>query len=355
MISKLAARLEPYVPGEQLNDKRYIKLNTNESPYPPSPYVSAVLDFYGNHPGSRYDELRLYSDPEAATLCNAIAKAHDVTPDMVLAGGGSDEILSYAFMAFFDSGDNIFYPDITYGFYHVLAKMFGLNACTPPLDDSFCVTLDDYLSADGHIVIANPNAPTGIALAPSEIEQILTANRDRLFIADEAYAAFSEDKSCVPLLKKYDNLLVVHTFSKSYSLAGMRLGYALGAPALIDALRRVKNSFNPYNLDRLSIEVGAAAISDKRYLDKTVNKTVKSREYTRKKLENLGFHILPSETNFLFLRRNGISGEQLYQKLRSASILVRHFNKPRISDFIRLSIGTPKNMDIVIKTMEGIQ
>jgi histidinol-phosphate aminotransferase len=352
MISRLAERLEPYVPGEQLNDKRYIKLNTNESPYPPSPSVSAVIDLYGNNPGSLYENLRLYPDPEAVTLCNAIAKAHNVSPDMVLAGGGSDEILSYAFMAFFDSGDKVYYPDVTYGFYPVLAQMFGLNAFMPPLNDDFRVNIDDYIKADGHIVIANPNAPTGIALDSSDIEPVLAADKDRLFIVDEAYAAFSEGKSCVPLLKKYENLLVVHTYSKAYSLAGMRLGYALGAPSLINVLRRVKNSFNPYNLDRLSIEVGAAAILDKRYLDKTVKKIVKARKYTHKKLEGLGFCVLPSETNFLFLRRDGLEGVQLYQRLRDSGILARHFNKPRIRDFIRLSIGKPENMDQVIGVLE---
>jgi len=346
MISKLVTRLEPYVPGEQLNDKHYIKLNTNESPYPPSPAVKAVLDTF------TYEDLRLYSDPEAVVLCNTIAKTHGVSSDMVLAVGGSDEILSYAFMAFFDSGDKVWYPDVTYGFYNVLAKMFGLNAHTPPLDADFRVNIDDYIKADGHIIIANPNAPTGIAFAPSDIESILAANKDRLFIADEAYAAFSSDKSCVPLLKRYENLLVIHTYSKSYSLAGMRLGYALGAPALVDVLRRVKNSFNPYNLDRVSIEVGAAAILDTRYLNETAAKTIKTREYTREKLERLGFHVLPSESNFLFVRCDGVEGIQLYQTLRDAGILVRHFNKPRIRDFIRISIGMPKDMDKVIEILE---
>ncbi|MCL2081173.1 MAG: histidinol-phosphate transaminase [Oscillospiraceae bacterium] len=346
MISKLAKSLAPYVPGEQLNDRRYIKLNTNESPYPPSPAVKAALDAFD------YRQLRLYSDPEAAELRAAIAEANGVTPDMVMAGGGSDEILTCAFMAFFDAGDNIFYPDITYGFYPVLSRLFRLNPQTPPLDGALRADIDDYMRADGHIVTANPNAPTGIALAPSEIERVLAADGRRLFIADEAYIDFTEDKSCAPLLKKYDNLLIIRTYSKSHNLAGMRLGYALGAPALIDALRRVKNSFNPYNLDRVSIAAGAAAILDAPYLRETAAKIIKTREDTRLGLEKLGFEVLPSEANFLFARREGISGGQLYRTLRENGVLVRYFDKPRVSDFIRISIGTPADMSRVLEILK---
>jgi histidinol-phosphate aminotransferase len=277
-----------------------------------------------------------------------------VGAENVVIANGSDELLAFAFLAFCDETRPAAFPDITYGFYPVYANLYGIPYTQIPLAENLAIDPADYMGINKNIVIANPNAPTGIALAHSDIETVLAANKDRLFIADEAYAAFSEDKSCVPLLKKYENLLVVQTYSKSYSLAGMRLGYALGAPALIDVLRRVKNSFNPYNLDRLSIEVGAAAILDKRHLSKTVRKTIETREYTREKLERLGFHVLPSEANYLFLRRDGIEGIQLYQKLRGAGILVRHFNSPRICDFIRLSIGMPKDMKKVIEVLGEI-
>lgn len=348
LINKDILSLEPYVPGEQPKDGRYIKLNTNESPYPPCPGVRAALE------SVNYEELRLYSDPTGSELNSVIAETLGVSPDMVLAGGGSDELLGYAFLAFFGRGDEVYYPDVTYGFYGVLANLFGLKPCMLPLREDFTVNADDYINVDGHIVIANPNAPTGIALVPDEIDRILAAKPDRLFIADEAYVYFSNGKSCEPLLKKHKNLLIIRTYSKSYAMAGMRLGYALGAPELIDALRRVKDSFNPYNLDRISIKTGIAAVRGVDYLREITSETIKTREYTKAALEKRGFHVLPSETNFLFVRRRGVEGARLYNGLKSAGILVRHFSKPRIHEFIRVTIGTREDMDSFLNALEAM-
>lgn len=347
-LGKAAAALAPYVPGEQPQDMQYIKLNTNENPYPPSPSVQALLREYSAV------RLRLYPDPECAVLRDAMAHAHGLEPEQVFVGGGSDEVLGFAFMAFFDKGDRVYFPDITYGFYSVYAQLCGLEAVCVPLCEDFTVAPEDYSQKDGHIVIANPNAPTGIALTPAQVEEILQSNPDKLVILDEAYVDFSAGKTCVPLLKRYRNLLVVQTYSKSRALAGMRIGCALGDRALIADLNRIKYAFNPYNLDHISLAVGVASTKDHIYLRETTDKIVKTREKTRKILTGLDFAVLPSEANFLFARHTARRGKDLYLALKQRGILVRHFAQERISDFVRITVGTDADMEILRQTLEEL-
>jgi histidinol-phosphate aminotransferase len=346
-LSKATAAMTPYTPGEQPQDQTYIKLNTNESPFPPSPEVQAALrDFDA-------DDLRLYPDPDSAALTRALAAYNKLAPDQALAFGGSDEALAYAFMAFSDRGDRVYFPDITYGFYQVYADLFGLEAVKIPLAEDFTVCIEDYFGVDGNIFLANPNAPTGIALRPEQIEEILRHNPDRLVVIDEAYVDFAPGCTCVSLIGKYDNLLVIQTFSKSRSLAGMRLGAAYGQPELMDGLNRIKYSFNPYNLDRVSVAVGLAALSDKAYFKHTTKKIIEAREYTRMELMALGFTVLPSDANFLFISHPSLSGGELYAKLKADGILVRHFNKERIDGFVRVTVGYQAEMHVFLRSVMG--
>jgi histidinol-phosphate aminotransferase len=345
-LSDTARKITPYVPGEQPQDKKYIKLNTNECPYPPSPEViGALADFVGA-------DLRLYPDPDMKALCREMAEYYHVPESYVFAGGGSDEVLGFAFMAFCNRGSDVYFPDITYGFYKVYADLFGQNIHEIPLDESFCINPDDYINLRGAIFIANPNAPTGIALERGEIERILKANPGCLVVVDEAYADFAEDCSCVDLIGGYDNLLVVQTFSKSRALAGMRLGFGFGKPGLIDALNRIKYSFNPYNIDRVSQAVAIAAIRDHTYFKKITADIVATREQTAKTLTGMGFNVLPSRANFLFAAHSCIPGGELYAKLKERGILVRHFQKERISGFVRITIGTEDEMQTLISTIQ---
>lgn len=347
-LSPETAAINPYMPGEQPRDMRYIKLNTNENPYPPSPKALAAIS------GFDAETLRLYPDPTAADFCAAIAEAYGISPEQVFAGGGSDEVLAYAFMAFFSRGDKVYFPDITYGFYKVYADLFRLNAAEIPLREDFTVDPRDYFGLDGNIFIANPNAPTGICLAVSGIEGILQQNPDRLVVVDEAYIDFSGGQSCIGLISRYDNLLVAQTFSKSRSLAGMRLGMAFGDPLLIAGLERIKYSFNPYNLDRVSFSAGIAAVRDAVYSQETAAKVVATRERVRDELAALGFTVLPSSANFLFAKSDKTGGEALYKKLKENGILVRHFNKDRIRDFVRITIGTDDEMELFLKKVAEI-
>lgn len=344
-MGKSAARLKPYAPGEQPQDKRYIKLNTNECPYPPSPEVEKAIRECD--PSS----LRLYPDPEAGLLREAMARFSGLDAAQVFAGGGSDEILGYFFMAFFDRGDKVYFPDITYGFYPVYARLCGLQAAELPLREDFTVGVEDYLGLDGHIVLANPNAPTGICLEPAQIERILLHNPDRLVLVDEAYVDFAPGKSCVPLVSKYDNLLVVQTFSKSRSLAGMRVGFGFGSRELIAALNRVKYSFNPYNISRLSMLAGIAAIEDESYFRATVEKVRATRDRSAKALSEMGFRVLPSESNFLFACTDRMDGLTLYTRLKERGILVRHFAKPPLGGFVRISVGADGEMNELLKAL----
>ncbi len=347
-LSKATAALSPYVPGEQPRDQQYIKLNTNECPYPPSPGVRTALAALDTA------DFRLYPDPDVMGLREAMARNYGLSPHEVFAGAGSDEVLGYAFMAFFNQGDPVYFADITYGFYTVYAQLCGLQAVEIPLEEDFSLSVDSYRQVDGHSILANPNAPTGMVLTPAQIELLLKEKPNRLVIVDEAYIDFAKGKSCVPLIHQYDNLLVVQTFSKSRSLAGMRLGCGLGNKALIEGLNRIKFSFNPYNLDRAAIAAGIAAIEDRQEYRRNVEKIIATRTATVEALEKLGFVVLPSEANFLFIRHPSLTGEEIYRRLKAQGVLVRHFAKPRIADFVRVTIGTDAQMQQFITLVGGL-
>ncbi len=345
---KTAAAIAPYVPGEQPTDKSYIKLNTNECPYPPSPKAAAAIAAFD--PAS----LRLYPDPDSGAIKQAAAAAYGLEEKQVFVGGGSDEILACAFLAFCDQSKPVCFPDITYGFYKVYADLFSAKAEELPLDDDFQVNISSYAKAAGPVLLANPNAPIGICLDPAQIEELLRQNADRLVIIDEAYIDFAPGKTCLPLLEKYGNLLVVQTFSKSRGLAGLRIGLAFGSEELIYDLERIKYSFNPYNIDRLTGDIAIAVLGDKLYCRETAAKIISTRQRTAKSLSQMGFNVLPSSANFLMAFREGISGEELYRQLKARGILVRHFQKPRISGFIRISVGTDSDMDAFLGAVRQI-
>ncbi len=325
-----------YVPGEQFQDRKFIKLNTNESPYPPSPLVSEKA-------GEAARRVQLYSDPESAALRKALAGLYGVGPENVIVSNGSDEVLNFAFMAFGDQDHPFAFPDITYGFYKVLCDVNGIPYITLPLKDDFTVCTEDYMSSKAHVVLANPNAPTGIELTEHEVERIVRANGDRVVIIDEAYADFGKE-NCLSLAGKYENVLVVRTFSKSRSMAGARLGYAIGSEKLIGDLTLVKDSIDPYNVNLMTSAAGIAAIQDNDYYMENCEKIKKTRMDTVKKLESMGFSVLPSGANFVFARHARIGGEQLYRVLKDKGVLIRHFEAGRIRDFNRLTIGSEEQM-----------
>ena len=343
-LSPEAARLAPYTPGEQPQDQPYIKLNTNESPFLPSPQVVEALS------REEVEKLYLYSDPTCARLVGALARRYKLQPENVLPANGSDEVLAFAFRAFCGQGRPVAYPDITYSFYRSQAALFGLDARVIPLREDFTLHVEDYLDFPGTIVIANPNAPTGIAVPRSHIQQLLEADPDRVVIVDEAYVDFGAE-SCVPLIPRYDNLLVTQTMSKSRSLAGGRVGYALGSGELIAALNRVKYSFNPYNVNRLSILAGAAAVEDDEYFQACTAAIRETRTRTVAALEDLGFSVLPSSANFVFARHGRLSGRELYETLKENGILVRWFDADRIRDFIRITIGSRAQMAALVEQL----
>lgn len=346
-MSKRFDSLEAYTPGEQPQDKKYIKLNTNESPFMPSPEVIKAVN------EKEVSSLMLYSDPKASSLIKAIAKNYGVCEDEVFVGNGSDEILAFSFFAFCDKETGIAFPDISYGFYEVYADLYGFNKDIVPLDNDFNVVPEDYFNKGKTIIIANPNAPTGKCLPLSDIERILNANKETLVIIDEAYVDFGGE-SAVSLIGKYENLLVIQTFSKSRNLAGARLGFAIGNKELIADLNKIKYSFNPYNINRLTLIAGEASVNDKAYFEDCVSKIIKNREKTTMELEKMGFFVLPSKTNFIFAKSDKISGYDLYMKLKNEGILVRHFNKERIKDFVRITIGNEEQMDKFIETIRRI-
>ena len=343
-LSPEAARLAPYTPGEQPQDQPYIKLNTNESPFLPSPQVVEALS------REEVEKLYLYSDPTCARLVGALARRYKLQPENVLPANGSDEVLAFAFRAFCGQGRPVAYPDITYSFYRSQAALFGLDARMIPLREDFTLHVEDYLNFPGTIVIANPNAPTGIAVPRSHIQHLLEADPDRVVIVDEAYVDFGAE-SCVPLIPRYDNLLVTQTMSKSRSLAGGRVGYALGSGELIAALNRVKYSFNPYNVNRLSILAGAAAVEDDEYFHACTAAIRETRTRTVAALETLGFSALPSSANFVFARHGRLSGRELYETLKENGILVRWFDADRIRDFIRITIGSRAQMAALVEQL----
>ena len=343
--------LKPYTPGEQPQTvRKLIKLNTNENPYPPSPKVAEAIT------AEEVSKLMLYPDPEAAPLVESIAEHYGLLKDQVMVGNGSDEILGFSFLAFQNRERKVFFPDISYGFYPVYEKVFRASGIHVPLDENLRIRPEDYANLGGTIVIANPNAPTGMALTLDEIEQILRSNRDNLVIIDEAYVDFGTE-SAVKLIDRYDNLLVVQTFSKSRSLAGSRLGFAMADSEIIKDLNTIKYSFNPYNLNRLSILAAAASMKDTEYFEETRKKIMATREYTAAELKKLGFSMFPSKTNFIFVRHDKLSGEEYFAGLRENDILVRHFDRPEIEDYVRITIGTDEQMKTLIevtkKLLEG--
>ena len=338
--------LKAYVPGEQPRDQQYIKLNTNESPFPPHPDVAEAV----RQESSR---LRLYSDPECVQLRKVLAERLELEPDMLLMTNGSDEILNFAFMAFCDQNTPAVFPDLTYGFYPVFAQINQLPWKETPLQPDFSIRIADYFLAPGTIFIANPNAPTGVALNRDEIEQILQENPDHVVVVDEAYVDFGAE-SCLPLVRKYENLLVVQTFSKSRSLAGGRLGFGAGAPALIRDLNTIKYSTNPYNVNRLTAAAGIACLLQDEYNRDNCRVIMENRAWSVKQLKELGFEMTDSLANFLFARHPGISGEELYRKLKERGILIRHFTLPQISEYNRITIGTKDQMECLIRTIKEI-
>lgn len=325
--------LEPYVPGEQPAIQGLIKLNTNENPYPPSPAVLAAIRHASN------DDLRLYPDPESRLLKQAIAELHGLTPAQIFVGNGSDEVLAHTFQALLNHPLPILIPDISYSFYPVYCRLYGIESTPVPLDESFRVRVEDYRQPNGGIVLPNPNAPTGCALARSDIRRLLEANPDSVVVIDEAYVDFGAE-SAIPLIAEFPNLLVIHTLSKSRSLAGLRLGFALGNAGLIEALDRVKSSFNSYPVDRLASAGALAAMRDIAHFDQTRAMVMASREVLAGELGALGFHVLPSRANFLFVRHEAMDAARLQALLRERKILVRHFRLPRIDQYLRISIGT---------------
>jgi histidinol-phosphate aminotransferase len=345
-FSNKYSKLKPYTPGEQPRDMKYIKLNTNESPYPPTPAVVEAAR-------AEAEKLQLYSDPECTELINAFAERYGVKREQLIMTNGSDEVLNFAFMAFCDESHPIVFPDLTYGFYPVFAELNRIPYEEIPLCGDFTVRVEDYVGINKNIVIANPNAPTGIALSLSDIEKIVSTNPDNIVIIDEAYVDFGAE-SAVGLIEKYDNLLVTGTFSKSRSLAGGRLGFGFGSPSLITDLHTIRYSTNPYNVNRMTMAAGRQAILDDSYYMANAKKIMECRENTSKRLSALGFRVLPSSANFLFAESERIDGEQLYLELKRRGILVRHFNKERIKNFNRITVGTPEEMDALIVAITDI-
>lgn len=345
--SPLTASLVPYVPGEQPKDKTYIKLNTNENPYPPSPKVTDAIT------GAANADLRLYPDPTCDVLVQAAANYYGLSAEQVFAGNGSDEILAFAFAAFFDPAKKLLFPDITYSFYKVYAKLYGLQTELIPLDEQFNVQVEAYHSDNGGIIIPNPNAPTAQLLPLADIRTLLESNPNQAVIIDEAYIDFG-GQSAVELIKDYPNLLVVQTLSKSRSLAGLRVGFAFGSKELIEGLNRIKNSFNSYTLDRLALAGAVASFEDDDYFRETTAKVIATRERVTEQLLAIGFKVTDSKANFVFISHKAIAAKDIFQQLRDKGVLVRYFDQPRIHEYLRVSIGTDEEMDAFIQAVQEI-
>lgn len=342
--SDFVAGLDPYVPGEQPKVSGLIKLNTNESPYPPSPKVHQAIS------AAAIDQLRLYPDPNSQALKEAIARFNGITDAQIFVGNGSDEVLAHVFMALFKHDAPLLFPDISYSFYPVYANLYGIQTVTPGLTSSYEIDFKDYHQANGGIIFPNPNAPTSIAKPLAEIEALLQANTESVVVVDEAYIDFGGE-SAVSLIDRYAHLLVVQTVSKSRSLAGSRVGFAMGHPALIDALNRVKNSFNSYPIDRLAELATVAAFEDVDYFETCRNQIIQTRNWTTEQLQRLGFAVLPSAANFVFAKPNRLDAKTLFAALRERKILVRYFDKPRLNEFLRISIGTDAEMQALIEAI----
>lgn len=335
-------KVVPYIPGEQPDREKMIKLNTNENPYPPAPGVVRALREFDT------DRLRLYPEPTCKVLVDAIAEYYGLDSSQVFTGVGSDDVLAMIFMTFFNSGQPILFPDITYSFYDVWAEMLRIPYETKALDEQFKIITKDYYVANGGVIFPNPNAPTGILMELSEIEDVIEHNRDVIVVVDEAYIDFG-GRSALPLIEKYDNLLVVQTFSKSRSMAGMRIGYAMGNERLIRYLNDVKYSFNSYTMNQTALTFGVAAIKDRDYFESTRNKIIETREWTKQELEKLGFTFGDSMSNFVFATHKTVPAKEIFEALRKENIYVRYFAKERISNYLRISIGTQDEMEIFIQ------
>ncbi|CAG4894452.1 histidinol-phosphate transaminase [Paraburkholderia saeva] len=345
--SDIVHRLKPYVPGEQPLHTNPVKLNTNENPYPPSP---RVLDAIRHELGETADTLRRYPDPTALRLRETVAKYHSIRIEQVFVGNGSDEVLAHVFQALLKHTQPILFPDITYSFYPTYARLYDVQYRTIALDDAFAICLDDYAAPNGGVLFPNPNAPTGRALPLAEIERLLERNTESVVVVDEAYVDFGA-QSAIGLIDRYPNLLVVHTASKARSLAGMRVGFAFGDAALIDALNRVKDSFNSYPLDRLAQAAAIAAYEDDAWFRDSCRKVIASRERLSAGLTALGFEVVPSAANFVFARHEGYEAAALAIRLREKAIFVRHFNAPRIDQHLRISIGTDAECDALLDAL----
>jgi len=340
-LSDRFANLEAYTPGEQPSEMKYIKLNSNESPYPPPPGVIAAAG------ESELRKLNLYPNPDGARLIKKLAEFYSVAPENVIIGNGSDELLAFAFLAFCDSGRSVAFPDVTYGFYPVYARLYGIPYIQIPLGNDFSISVADYTNIGKNIVIANPNAPTGVALPTRDIEAIVQANPDYIVLVDEAYVDFGV-KSVIPLTYKYDNLLVIHTYSKSRSMAGARMSLAIASAPVIEDMNKMKYSFNPYNVNRLTQVMGEAALDEEEYYREKRSEIIETRVNTEKRLRELGFSMTDSKANFLFVSHPEISAFKLYTALKKKGILVRYWDKPRISNYLRITIGTKEHMDALI-------
>jgi histidinol-phosphate aminotransferase len=343
-LSERAKGLTPYTAGEQPKEKKYIKLNTNENPYNPSPKIAEAVALAAR-------SLRLYPDADSSGLCKAIAGVTGVEADCVFCGNGSDEVLSFVFYAFFGGGRPLLFPDITYSFYPVYSKFYNIAYETLPLNGDFEIEPALYLRPASGVIFPNPNAPTSVYLGWEKIRQIVEYHKNKVVVIDEAYIAFGGE-SAVSYIKQYPNLLIVRTFSKSHALAGMRIGYAIGQPHLIAALRRVKDSFNSYPVDSLAAAAAAAAVLDTAYYNEITAKIIQTRENFAQGLKAAGFRVLPSAANFVFISHESIPAENLYANLKENGILVRFFNKPKIDNFLRVTIGTPEDMQYVLETLK---
>ena len=345
-FSKKYKDLVPYVPGEQPQDRSYIKLNTNESPFQASPRAQAAVV-------EAAKRLQLYSDPHCTLLTKKAAETYGVSTDEVIFTNGSDELLNFVIMAFCDGETPAAFPDITYGFYTVFADLNAVPYTQIPLMEDFSVNVSDYIGCNKTVIIANPNAPTGLALPLADVEKIVKSNPNNVMVIDEAYVDFG-GQTAVPLIKKYDNLLIVQTFSKSRSMAGARLGMAIGSKALIQDLRNIQFSTNPFNVNAMTMAAGLGALEDEAYFKENCGKIIENREWTTRELAKLGFTTIPSQTNFILTKTPAIGGNELYLRLKAKGILIRHFDKPRLRDYIRVTIGTAEEMQAFVAAVQQI-
>lgn len=338
-------KVVPYVPGDQPKGDRLVKLNTNENPYPPAPGVERALR------EMEFDRLRKYPDPAASDLVHILAEYYGVGKDQVFVGVGSDDVIAMSFLTFFNSSRPVLFPDVSYSFYKVWADLFQVPYETPALDEAFCICPEDYYKENGGVIFPNPNAPTGLLMPLSQVEDIISHNQDVVVIVDEAYIDFG-GMSALELLDRYENLLVVQTFSKSRSMAGMRIGFAIGHPALIKALNDVKYSYNSYTMNLPSLVLGTEAVKDDAYFKETLKKIIDTREWSKERLKELGFTFPDSMSNFIFASHERVPAEQIFEALRAEQIYVRYFKQPRLDNYLRISIGTREEMETLFAFLE---